>query len=282
MLPWVPWRWALSGPTLVFCPVSPAVSVLSMTEASTPRHSGSRLLSTSWQVAEFKKKTASCPHTPYFSTHEASLSVVSREHPGTQFASESFFTLHRQLLLSNGQIWFVPTRICVFEVELVRGWRTLSAGLRIADSTWSQGWVGSWAHSPRWAKVRGILSSQQDWTPSTTRPSRSHVAVSQRGSWYLSSSSRESVSGVTDHSWPRCSLFLSPASRCNVSLKKQRSRGILSSFFCCFRDYNVEAPPGSGPGVLPPLVEENGGLQKVSTNAPLPPRGLCPIPDEHP
>ena len=114
------------------------------------------------------------------------------------------------------------------------------------------------------------------------RPSRSHVAVSQRGSWYLSSSGRESVSGVTDHSWPCCSLFLSPASRCNVSLKKQRSRGILSSFFCCFRDYNVEAPPGSGPGVLPQLVEENGGLQKVSTNAPLPPRGLCPIPDEHP
>ncbi|XP_040335716.1 CTD small phosphatase-like protein isoform X5 [Herpailurus yagouaroundi] len=52
------------------------------------------------------------------------------------------------------------------------------------------------------------------------------------------------------------------ASQCNVSLKKQRHRGILSSFFCCFRDYNVEAPPASGPGVLPPLVEENGGLQK--------------------
>ncbi|XP_049727063.1 CTD small phosphatase-like protein isoform X4 [Elephas maximus indicus] len=52
------------------------------------------------------------------------------------------------------------------------------------------------------------------------------------------------------------------ASQCNVSLKKQRSRSILSSFFCCFRDYNVEAPPASSPGVLPPLVEENGGLQK--------------------
>ncbi|XP_048072099.1 CTD small phosphatase-like protein isoform X3 [Ursus arctos] len=52
------------------------------------------------------------------------------------------------------------------------------------------------------------------------------------------------------------------ASQCNVSLKKQRSRGILSSFFCCFRDYNVEAPPPSSPSVLPPLVEENGGLQK--------------------
>ncbi|XP_012493869.1 PREDICTED: CTD small phosphatase-like protein isoform X2 [Propithecus coquereli] len=52
------------------------------------------------------------------------------------------------------------------------------------------------------------------------------------------------------------------ASQCNVSLKKQRSRSILSSFFCCFRDYNVEAPPPSSPSVLPPLVEENGGLQK--------------------
>ncbi|EHB00374.1 CTD small phosphatase-like protein [Heterocephalus glaber] len=51
-------------------------------------------------------------------------------------------------------------------------------------------------------------------------------------------------------------------SQCNVSLKKQRSRSILSSFFCCFRDYNVEAPPSSSPSVLPPLVEENGGLQK--------------------
>ncbi|XP_032717107.1 CTD small phosphatase-like protein isoform X4 [Lontra canadensis] len=68
-------------------------------------------------------------------------------------------------------------------------------------------------------------------------------------------------------------FFLTPApgtpwrtawlsSQCNVSLKKQRSRGILSSFFCCFRDYNVEAPPNSSPSVLPPLVEENGGLQK--------------------
>uniref|UniRef100_A0A8C4LGT7 protein-serine/threonine phosphatase n=1 Tax=Equus asinus asinus TaxID=83772 RepID=A0A8C4LGT7_EQUAS len=52
------------------------------------------------------------------------------------------------------------------------------------------------------------------------------------------------------------------ASQCNVSIKKQRNRSILSSFFCCFRDYNVEAPPASSPNVLPPLVEENGGLQK--------------------
>lgn len=64
-------------------------------------------------------------------------------------------------------------------------------------------------------------------------------------------------------------LFLFPASQCNISLKKQRSRGILSSFFCCFRDYNVEAPPPSSPSVLPPLVEENGGLQKVSAGGEL-------------
>ncbi|XP_026896477.1 CTD small phosphatase-like protein isoform X2 [Panthera pardus] len=62
------------------------------------------------------------------------------------------------------------------------------------------------------------------------------------------------------------------ASQCNVSLKKQRHRGILSSFFCCFRDYNVEAPPASGPSVLPPLVEENGGLQKGDQ------RQVIPIP----
>uniref|UniRef100_A0A673UHJ9 protein-serine/threonine phosphatase n=1 Tax=Suricata suricatta TaxID=37032 RepID=A0A673UHJ9_SURSU len=57
-------------------------------------------------------------------------------------------------------------------------------------------------------------------------------------------------------------LRVFPASQCSVSLKKQRSRGIFSSFFCCFRDYNVEAPPAGGPGVLPPLLEEHGGLQK--------------------
>uniref|UniRef100_A0A2K5DQU0 protein-serine/threonine phosphatase n=1 Tax=Aotus nancymaae TaxID=37293 RepID=A0A2K5DQU0_AOTNA len=62
------------------------------------------------------------------------------------------------------------------------------------------------------------------------------------------------------------------ASQCNVSLKKQRSRSILSSFFCCFRDYNVEAPPPSSPSVLPPLVEENGGLQKGDQ------RQVIPIP----
>ncbi|XP_054935982.1 CTD small phosphatase-like protein [Physeter macrocephalus] len=67
-------------------------------------------------------------------------------------------------------------------------------------------------------------------------------------------------------------LLPSSSSQCNVSLKKQRSRSILSSVFCCFRDYNVEAPPGSSPGVLPPLVEENGGLQKGDQ------RQIIPIP----
>ncbi|XP_023392988.1 CTD small phosphatase-like protein isoform X6 [Pteropus vampyrus] len=62
--------------------------------------------------------------------------------------------------------------------------------------------------------------------------------------------------------YPILRLLPPPASQCNVSLKKQRSRSILSSFFCCFRDYNVEAPPTSSPSLLPPLVEENGGLQK--------------------
>ncbi|ERE74433.1 CTD small phosphatase-like protein [Cricetulus griseus] len=52
------------------------------------------------------------------------------------------------------------------------------------------------------------------------------------------------------------------ASQRSLSLKKQRGRSILSSFFCCFRDYNVEAPLPSSPSVLPPLVEENSGLQK--------------------
>ncbi|XP_025039145.1 CTD small phosphatase-like protein isoform X2 [Pelodiscus sinensis] len=51
-------------------------------------------------------------------------------------------------------------------------------------------------------------------------------------------------------------------SQCNISLKKQRSRSILSTLFCCFRDYNVEPPSTNSTSTLPPLVEENGGLQK--------------------
>uniref|UniRef100_H0YQ29 protein-serine/threonine phosphatase n=1 Tax=Taeniopygia guttata TaxID=59729 RepID=H0YQ29_TAEGU len=52
-------------------------------------------------------------------------------------------------------------------------------------------------------------------------------------------------------------------SQCNISLKKQRSRSIFSTLFCCFRDYNVEPPSTNSTSALPPLVEENGGLQKL-------------------
>lgn len=57
--------------------------------------------------------------------------------------------------------------------------------------------------------------------------------------------------------------FFFPVSQCNISLKKQRSRSIFSTLFCCFRDYNVEPPSTNSTSALPPLVEENGGLQKV-------------------
>ncbi|XP_025928269.1 CTD small phosphatase-like protein isoform X6 [Apteryx rowi] len=56
-------------------------------------------------------------------------------------------------------------------------------------------------------------------------------------------------------------------SQCNISLKKQRSRSIFSTLFCCFRDYNVEPPSTNSTSALPPLVEENGGLQKPISNA---------------
>nr|XP_035950134.1 CTD small phosphatase-like protein isoform X1 [Halichoerus grypus] len=79
------------------------------------------------------------------------------------------------------------------------------------------------------------------------------------------------LSGIPSERGLRSEL-LQRASQCNISLKKPRSRGILSSFFCCFRDYNVEAPPTSSPSVLPPLVEENGGLQKGDQ------RQVIPIP----
>ncbi|KAK2513316.1 Ctdspl [Columba guinea] len=57
-------------------------------------------------------------------------------------------------------------------------------------------------------------------------------------------------------------LQLVKVSQCNISLKKQRSRSIFSTLFCCFRDYNVEPPSTNSTSALPPLVEENGGLQK--------------------
>ncbi|XP_056660061.1 CTD small phosphatase-like protein [Monodelphis domestica] len=52
-----------------------------------------------------------------------------------------------------------------------------------------------------------------------------------------------------------------------INLKKQRSRSIFSSLFCCFRSYDVDTTSvhsTSSTYVLPPVVEENGGLQKVS------------------
>ncbi|KAL0966565.1 hypothetical protein UPYG_G00296850 [Umbra pygmaea] len=49
-------------------------------------------------------------------------------------------------------------------------------------------------------------------------------------------------------------------SQSNISLKKQRSRGIFSNFFCCFRNYNVEPPASNSTTTtsLPPPPEENG------------------------
>ncbi|KAL4623460.1 CTD small phosphatase-like protein isoform X2 [Arapaima gigas] len=62
-------------------------------------------------------------------------------------------------------------------------------------------------------------------------------------------------------------------SQSNSSLKKQRSRSIFSTFFCCFRSYNVD-PPSSNNNTnsLPPPVEENGTLPKCD------PVQVIPIP----
>lgn len=55
------------------------------------------------------------------------------------------------------------------------------------------------------------------------------------------------------------------ASQSNSSLKKQRSRGIFSTFFCCFRNYNVDSPAtNTNASCPPPPVEENGSPPKVS------------------
>ncbi|XP_006634256.1 CTD (carboxy-terminal domain, RNA polymerase II, polypeptide A) small phosphatase-like a isoform X1 [Lepisosteus oculatus] len=52
-------------------------------------------------------------------------------------------------------------------------------------------------------------------------------------------------------------------SQSNSHLKKQRSRSIFSTFFCCFRNYNVEPPSSNNnTSALPPPVEENGSLPK--------------------
>ncbi|XP_063063523.1 CTD (carboxy-terminal domain, RNA polymerase II, polypeptide A) small phosphatase-like a isoform X2 [Engraulis encrasicolus] len=48
----------------------------------------------------------------------------------------------------------------------------------------------------------------------------------------------------------------------NGSLKKHRSRSIFSPFFCCFRNYNVEAPSTKTPTPPPAAAQENGSPPK--------------------
>lgn len=77
----------------------------------------------------------------------------------------------------------------------------------------------------------------------------------------------DNTSIITQLSNPKEEAILSCAqekvSQCNISLKKQRNRSIFSSLFCCFRSYNVEPPTSNNnTSPLPPLVEENGGVQK--------------------
>ncbi|XP_041421696.1 CTD small phosphatase-like protein isoform X3 [Xenopus laevis] len=77
----------------------------------------------------------------------------------------------------------------------------------------------------------------------------------------------DNTSIITQVSNPKEEGILSCAqekvSQCNISLKKQRNRSIFSSLFCCFRSYSVEPPTSNNnSSPLPPLVEENGGIQK--------------------
>uniref|UniRef100_A0A4W3J1S7 protein-serine/threonine phosphatase n=1 Tax=Callorhinchus milii TaxID=7868 RepID=A0A4W3J1S7_CALMI len=58
------------------------------------------------------------------------------------------------------------------------------------------------------------------------------------------------------------SAVVAAMSQGNISLKKQRSRSILNSFLCCFRDYNVEAAPTNNNTNAHPPVEENGSIAK--------------------
>lgn len=63
-------------------------------------------------------------------------------------------------------------------------------------------------------------------------------------------------------------LFVLTASQSNSSLKKQRSRSIFSTFFCCFRNYNVDPPAtNTNTSPQPPPVEENGSPPKVGCSA---------------
>ncbi|NP_001084286.1 CTD small phosphatase like S homeolog [Xenopus laevis] len=77
----------------------------------------------------------------------------------------------------------------------------------------------------------------------------------------------DNTSIITQVSNPKEEGILSCAqekvSQCNISLKKQRNRSIFGSLFCCFRSYSVEPPnSNNNSSPLPPLVEENGGIQK--------------------
>ncbi|XP_067824500.1 CTD (carboxy-terminal domain, RNA polymerase II, polypeptide A) small phosphatase-like a isoform X4 [Heptranchias perlo] len=57
-------------------------------------------------------------------------------------------------------------------------------------------------------------------------------------------------------------------SQSSISLKKQRSRSFFNSFFCCFRDYNVDSPTNnSNCNAQAPTVEENGSIAKPINNA---------------
>ncbi|XP_042202164.1 CTD (carboxy-terminal domain, RNA polymerase II, polypeptide A) small phosphatase-like a isoform X3 [Callorhinchus milii] len=68
------------------------------------------------------------------------------------------------------------------------------------------------------------------------------------------------------------SAVVAAMSQGNISLKKQRSRSILNSFLCCFRDYNVEAVPTNNNTNAHPPVEENGSIAKPPTKFLLPER----------
>ncbi|XP_020820036.1 CTD small phosphatase-like protein isoform X2 [Phascolarctos cinereus] len=75
-----------------------------------------------------------------------------------------------------------------------------------------------------------------------------------------------------DESSPTSCSGRDKAAQSSISLKKQRSRSIFSSLFCCFRNYHVDTTAIHSTSVLPPVVEENGGLQKGDQ------RHVIPIP----
>ncbi|KAF7246024.1 CTD small phosphatase-like protein [Varanus komodoensis] len=114
-------------------------------------------------------------------------------------------------------------------------------------------------------KEEEILSCSQDKEPDKQNhyelaPLETVAEKGKPGSIVALCSSRVKSDRFAEYSQLLLQLHVS---QCNLSLKKQRSRSIFSTLFCCFRDYNVEPPSPNSTGVLPPLVEENGGLQKV-------------------